>query len=274
MFSLLKKTAFLFLGGIFFWRACLRRGDDFQKISYPLFLILALGLLFSGFPQAARAAEVPVRLLGGGVMTKKVESYRERRLRQVIPQTLDFSCGAAALSSLLHYHYGIPINEKQAILGMFNYGDQEGIRQRGFSLLDMKKLCLSLNYQGTGYQVLDVKKLKELDIPVVTLMDTRTYKHFVVIRKVDDDFVYIADPSFGNRKMRLEDFDKAWNRVIFVVTGKINGSPEGLYAGDDLKVNKDGVLRADGAQWNRLALDPTMALGFYTRIPMVGVPFK
>lgn len=213
-------------------------------------------------------------LNGGGVLYKKVESYKERRLRQVIPQTLDFSCGAAALATVLHYYYGIPINEKEAIVGMFNYGDREGIRQRGFSLLDMKKLCGNLNYRGAGFQVLDLKKLKELDIPVVTLMDTRTYKHFVVIRKVDDDFVYIADPSWGNRKMRLEDFEKAWNRVIFVITGQINGSPEGLYAGDDLKAHKDEVLRAGGGLWNRVALDPSMALGFFTRIPMVGLPFK
>jgi len=274
MFSLHRKMVLLFLGGTGFWRARLWRGEGFRIISYPLFLVLALGLLVSGGPQPAVAAEVPVRLLGGGVMTKKVESVRERRLRQVIPQTMDFSCGAAALASLLHYHYGMPINEKQAILGMFNYGDKEGIRQRGFSLLDMKKLCLNLNYQGTGYQVPDVKKLKELNIPVIALMDTRTYKHFVVVRKVDDDFVYIADPSFGNRKIRLEDFDQAWNKVIFVVTGKINGSPNGFFAGDDLKAPRDGGLRADGANWNRMALDPTMALGIFTRIPLVGVPFK
>jgi predicted double-glycine peptidase len=273
MFSLLKKMVCLFLGGTVFWRACFKRGDEFHKISFPLFLVLALGLLFLGVPQVAKGAEVQVRLLGGGIMMKKVESVKERRQRQVVPQTLDFSCGAAALASLLHYHYGIPMNEKQAILGMFNYGDREGIKQRGFSLLDMKKLCLNLNYQGTGYKVLDVNKLRELNIPVVTLIDTRTYKHFVVIRKVDDNFVYIADPSFGNRKMRLEDFDKVWNKVIFVVTGKINGSPQGLYAGDDLRAPKNEALRV-GSQWNRLALDPTMVMGFYTRIPLVGVPFQ
>ena len=214
-----------------------------------------------------------VRLLGGGVIKKKVESIKERRLRQVVPQTLDFSCGAAALASLLHYHYGIPINEKEAILGMFNYGDREGIKQRGFSLLDMKKLCLNLNFRGEGYQVQDVNKLKEINIPVITLIDTRTYKHFVVVRKVDHDFVYIADPSFGNRKMRLDEFNNVWNKVIFVVTGRINGSPSGLYAGDDLRAPKNEVLRAS-SQYNRLAMDPTMAMGFYTRIPLVEIPFK
>lgn len=273
MFSLQRKMVSLFLGGMVPLRACLRRGDGCRLISFPLFLVLTLGLLLLGIPQAARGAELQVRLLGGGVIKKKVESVKERRLRQVIPQTLDFSCGAAALASLLHYHYGISIDEKQAILGMFKHGDKEGIKKRGFSLLDMKKLCLNLNYQGAGYQILNVNQLKKLNIPAITIVDTRTYKHFVVIRKVDDDFVYIADPSFGNRKMRLKDFDKVWNKVIFVITGKINGSPQGLYAGDDLRAPKNEALRA-ASQWNRLALDPTMAMGFFTRNTLVGTPFK
>ena len=101
MFSPFRKIKLCFLGGLVFWRARICRGDRFILISRPLFLVLALGLLLSGTPLPTMGAEMQVRLLGGGVIKKKVESIKERRLRQVVPQTLDFSCGAAALASLI-----------------------------------------------------------------------------------------------------------------------------------------------------------------------------
>ena len=43
---------------------------------------------------------------------------------------------------------------------------------------------------------------------MIVLIDTSNYKHFVVIRRVDSRFVYIADPSWGNRKIPVDDFAK------------------------------------------------------------------
>lgn len=242
-----------------------------------LFLILVLSLL--GSPSSAPAAEVMIHLPpnGMGLYVKKVKSYREVRMTNVIPQTEDFSCGAAALATLLRYHFGNHLTERKVILGMFEQGDKEQIRKVGFSMLEMKGFCEQLHYQGEGYKI-DLQKLRQINIPVITLMDTRSYKHFVVIRKVDDRFVYIADPSFGNRRISLEDFEASWNRVIFVVTGTVNGQPEGLYAeAERFSLPKYEGLQA-GNIWQRAAMDPSMSLlwtrhGGISLVDVIVAPF-
>ena len=245
-----------------------------------LFLILVLSLL--GSPSSAPAADVMIHLppTAWASMLKKVKSYREVRMTNVIPQTEDFSCGAAALATLLRYHFGNHLTERKVILGMFEQGDKERIRKVGFSMLEMKGFCEQLQYQGEGYKI-DLQKLRQINIPVITLMDTRSYKHFVVVRKVDDRFVYIADPSFGNRRTPVPSggFEASWNRVIFVVTGTVNGQPEGLYAeAERFNLPKYEGLQA-GNIWQRAAMDPSMSLlwtrhGGISLVDVIVAPFR
>jgi len=242
-----------------------------------LFLILILSLL--GSPSNAPAADVKIYLPpnGMGLYIKKVKSYREVRMTKVIPQTEDFSCGAAALATLLRYHFGNHMTERKVILGMFEEGDKQQIKKVGFSLLEMKRFCEKLRYQAEGYKV-DLQKLRQINIPVITLLDTRSYKHFVVIRKVDDRFVYVADPSFGNRRIPLRDFEASWNRVIFVVTGMVRGQPEGLYGeAQGFNLPKYEALQA-GNIWQRVAMDPSMSLlwtaqGGISLVDIINTPF-
>ena len=73
------------------------------KRGFLTVLLVAMLLL----PVGAPAAEVPVRLNlyeEGGVLTKQVKSLKEMRQRQMIPQTRDYSCGAASLATLLRYY--------------------------------------------------------------------------------------------------------------------------------------------------------------------------
>uniref|UniRef100_A0A7V4LDE0 Peptidase C39 n=1 Tax=Desulfobacca acetoxidans TaxID=60893 RepID=A0A7V4LDE0_9BACT len=230
-------------------------------------------------PALLWAVEVPVRLNvnnEGGVFFKEVQSFKARRQRQMIPQSKDFSCGAAALATLLKYHYGYELTEEDAILGMFKHGEQEEIKRRGFSLLDMKRFVETLNYQGEGYKVPELPLLKKLNIPVITIIDTFNYKHFVVIRRVDDQYVYIADPSWGNRRIKVEEFDKIWpQKIIFVLQGPRVGTPEGLFAeGENGGVKVSEALRREIVLGHRFAMDPSEAIVFHTNRPLVDImPF-
>src|SRR3546814_13412897 len=58
--------------------------------------------------------------------------------RSVIRQRYDFSCGSAALATLLTYHYGAPTSEAMPFRAMWEKGDREAIRKVGFSMLDMR----------------------------------------------------------------------------------------------------------------------------------------
>ena len=126
-----------------------------RMVHFILLPLLTLAMVFMGNPPPAKATEVPVRLLGGGTFDKKVEDFKGRRFRRVVHQSLDFSCGAAAMATLLRYHYGQSLDERAAIVGMFNQGEKEKIRQRGFSMLDMKHYAQSLGYQAEGYKIQD-----------------------------------------------------------------------------------------------------------------------
>ena len=228
---------------------------------FPLVPLLMLSVLWGhSLPSELQAANTPIFLAGGGIFTKPVKSFKERRMTQVIPQTSDYSCGAAAMATLLHFHYGHDVKEQDAILGMFEHGDKEGIRQRGFSMLDMKRFAQSRGLQVEGFQVTEIETLKKLTVPVITLIDAASYKHFVVIRKVDDRFAYVSDPSWGNRRIRLEDFSNVWNKVILVAIGPRLGTPEGLYSEAESSLPKDVVLRDYGQQGSRFALDPTFSI--------------
>jgi uncharacterized protein len=242
-------------------------------------VILAIFMAISLFePVGAQASDVPVRLnlySEGGVLTKEVKSMKELRQRQMVPQSRDFSCGAAALATIMRYYYGQPMSELDAILGMFKHGDQQDIKKRGFSLLDMKRYATSLKYKADGFKVPKVETLKTLTIPVIVLIETGNYKHFVVIRRVDDRYVYLADPSWGNRKVPLEEFSETWaQKIIFAVQGPKVGSPPGLYVEHPAVARQVSRMFAqDPWRYPVFALDPADSMIFITNTPLFIVPF-
>src|SRR3546814_3267954 len=88
---------------------------------------------------AAPAAEV--RLTGpetGGTYQLQVMTWWVIPFRSVIRQRYDFSCGSAALVTLLTYHYGAPASEAMPFPARWETGDREAIRKVGFSMLAMK----------------------------------------------------------------------------------------------------------------------------------------
>jgi predicted double-glycine peptidase len=231
------------------------------------YLAIVLSAVCLGLPaRAGLAGQALVYLPGGGTFSKQVESFKERRLRQVVPQAYDYSCGAACVATLLHYYYGRSVDERDAIMQMFSEGDKREIRQRGFSMLDMKRFALGQDFQAEGFQFPDVEALKKLQVPAIVLIDTRSYKHFVVIREVTDNYVYVADPSWGNRRMTLEDFAQVWNdKVALVVIGAVWGEPPGLLsAKEELTApnRREAIRYIEGTNVSVLAFDPTRAIMF------------
>jgi len=145
-----------------------------------------------------------------------VTSMIGRRFETVIRQQYDFSCGSAALATLLRYHYGEPQTEQTAFLGMFREGDQQQIRRLGFSLLDMKRYLAGRNVPSDGYRV-TMEQIASARIPGIALIDFNGYKHFVVVKGIDGDSVVLGDPSLGLRRQSIKAFVKQWNGVFFVL---------------------------------------------------------
>jgi uncharacterized protein len=152
------------------------------------------------------------------VLTKPIRSMRDLRYRDMVHQQNDFTCGAAALATVLQYVYGRKTSESDIVDDMLKNTDADTARRNGFSLLDMKRYVERIGLRAHGYRV-DRTSLLALKIPVIALQTTRGYAHFVVVKRVRDGIVYVADPALGHREMPLDDFVAASNGIVLAVVG-------------------------------------------------------
>lgn len=178
--------------------------------------ILSLaGLMTLG--ASAQADMVELAGLGGARYTVKVTSLKEARFNATTRQQYDFSCGSAAVATLLTYHYNYPVTERVVFEEMFARGDQEKIRREGFSLLDMKTYLAGHQFQADGFE-LPMAKLLESGLPAIVLISDNGYHHFVVIKGLRDGRILIGDPSNGTRAVSQEYFESNWvNKLLFVI---------------------------------------------------------
>lgn len=175
----------------------------------------------------ALAAPAQAIELGMGGLNVKVpvRTIKEARMATVTRQQFDFSCGSAAVSTLLTYHYGRPVTEQAVFDQMFRDGNQAMIRTQGFSLLDMQKFLLTRGLRADGFK-LPLEKLFEAKLPAIVLISDKGYNHFVVIKGAADGRILLGDPSTGTRAMSLERFHEVWkNKLLFVIHG-YKGMPE------------------------------------------------
>ena len=155
--------------------------------------------------------------LAGGAQTQlKVPSMLERKFTNIVRQQYDFSCGSAALATLLTYHYGIPITETDAFKSMWEVGDQERIQQLGFSLFEMKAYLERLKLKADGFR-LSLDRVQEIGVPGIALIDVKGYRHFVVIKGITDKTVLFGDPSRGIVAQSRKEFEESWDGVILFI---------------------------------------------------------
>ena len=167
----------------------------------------------------ARAGMVDIPGAGSGSFNFKTMSMKERQFRYTVRQQYDFSCGSAAIATLLTHHYGDPINEEDVYRTMWETGDQAKIRKEGFSMLDMKQFLASRGYAAEGYKA-SLEKLSNVGVPAIVLIRDGRYNHFVVIKGVRDGRVAFGDPAQGARVMPLAEFERMMiNHIVFVIKG-------------------------------------------------------
>jgi predicted double-glycine peptidase len=168
-------------------------------------------------PTGAMAATVELTPGVGSRMLLQVWSLRELKVRSVILQKYDYSCGSAAIATLLTYHYGNPISEEVAFRAMFDDGNQQKIQQEGFSLLDMKRFLEANGYLADGFEV-SLDEVGKAGIPAIVLIVDNGYHHFVVIKGMRDNKILLGDPAVGMRVVPREQFEASWsNRIVFVI---------------------------------------------------------
>jgi predicted double-glycine peptidase len=183
-----------------------------------LLLPLLAGIAGSGSARAAEvsfAAVLPICSL----YLAPIESMQAARFRYIVRQHTVFSCGAAALATLLKYGYDLNVDEATVLAGLMGVANPETVRKQGFSLLDIKHYVDDLGLRGRGYRITETRLLT-VRVPTLVLIQTNGYRHFVVLKRIDQGRVEIADPALGNTNMSLAQFMQIWpSRALFAVIG-------------------------------------------------------
>lgn len=172
-------------------------------------------LCVAGWSVPATAGMARVGM--GGVFNVPVVSFQERPFETVVRQQFDYSCGSAALATLLSFHYDHPTNEADVFTAMYEAGDQNLIQDVGFSLLDMKTYLEGIGYRADGFRIA-MDKLAVVGIPAIGLIEINGYRHFVVIKGIRGEAVLVGDPARGVRRYSREEFERLRvDDIVFVI---------------------------------------------------------
>jgi len=203
-------------------------------------LLVVFVLLMLSIPSHAANAEVSPNARIG----TPLKSMKDLRDEKLVKQRFDYSCGAAALATILRYSFGDDVTELEILNELFDLlsEDEKGLRRReGFSLLDLQRVAQARGYKAQGFR-LAPEHLPKLGAPVIVFIESRGYKHFAVLRGTRGDRVYLGDPSRGNIRQPAYRFLDDWlgengKGVIFVVEPE-----DGLSEADfTLSLSADGL---------------------------------
>ncbi len=224
---------------------------------FMLATILGVALIFVAVNEAAVVQEypqgyvyyehptVPERHVERGLVVKPVSQFK---YQNVVRQAYDYSCGSAALTTVLNGYLGRQFQERQIMEGLLRFGEYDKIvARRGFSLLDMKRLATALGHPSGGFRA-SFEDLRDLDHPAIVPIHYSGFKHFVVLKKYQDGHIYVADPALGNISFTETKFKQVWtDNVLFIVF------PNGFEPQPDLELTNWDLRLIDEKTINRLA---------------------
>jgi ATP-binding cassette, subfamily C, bacteriocin exporter len=119
-------------------------------------------------------------------------------------------CGAACLATVAWYH-----NLKIPISRIRQYAKTD---RKGTNVLGMVQAAQQLGFTAQGVRGTP-EALKEIPFPAVAHVVLESgLHHFVVIFKVTDKYVELADPARGLEKRPREQFLKEWTGVLVLLT--------------------------------------------------------
>ncbi|OTG96444.1 C39 family peptidase [Acinetobacter sp. ANC 3832] len=149
----------------------------------------------------------------------EIKPALENQFRGIVRQAYDYSCGSAALTTLLNGYVGTNLSEQQTMEGLLRFGEYNRIvERRSFSLLDMKRFVTALGFESGGFKG-EFSDLIKQDQPAIVPISYAGFKHFVVFKAYKNGRVYVADPALGNISFDQERFKQIWeNNTLFLIS--------------------------------------------------------
>lgn len=130
-----------------------------------------------------------------------MRTWKEMRDADITKQRFDYSCGAAALAGLLAMQFDLETNELDII-------DRIGVKP-AFSMADLARVAAELGFRPAGL-LLDYETLVRFQRPVIVYLNYWDDGHFSVLKAIDEHGVWLADPAWGNSRMRRDRFERFW----------------------------------------------------------------
>lgn len=181
----------------------------------------ALAAACSLLPAMAAADALRMVAPLAGNVSVPVVSMKEARFAATLRQQYDFSCGSAAVATLLTHGYGWKVDEATVFQSMYANGNQERIRREGFSMLDMKNYLDAQGFAARGVEA-SLEQLAAAKVPAVALIRENGYAHFVVVKGLRPGEVLIGDPAMGTRVVAREDFARYWtNGILLIASARV-----------------------------------------------------
>ena len=158
-------------------------------------------------------AGVPIRDPDHNV-SKHVKNWKELKQRNIVMQERDYSCGAAALATVVYYYWGDDVDEEYFLDELTDLLTIEEMKDRiknGLAMTDLRRVAVKTGYQAVVGK-LTFSKLAEAKVPLIVGITVGDYDHFVVYRGTDNRWVYLADPIRGNVRLPIGDFLEQWQK--------------------------------------------------------------
>ncbi|WP_299234782.1 C39 family peptidase [uncultured Halomonas sp.] len=197
-------------------------------------LLLTLGSL------EAIAGQVTIANRFGNFQVE-AKSLQEKGWDRVVRQEYDFSCGSAAVATLLTYHYQRDTTEAEVFETMIRAGDAEKIQRYGFSMLDMKRYLDGSGLNADGFRI-SLDDFIRIGVPAITMVNTGGYKHFVVVKGIDADSILVGDPAAGTLVVPREQFEQLWSGTVLGARAEIEVARQHFNHDQDWAVRPESPL--------------------------------
>lgn len=149
------------------------------------------------------------------------KNRKELSREDIVIQRRDFSCGAAALATVFRYYWREAVTEElflTLIARQLSVADLKERIQNGLTLTDLKKAAELVKYTAVIGR-LTLEKLAESKLPLIVGITVNDYDHFVVVRGVVGEYVYLADPIYGKQRVLIDVFAERWqeNAILAII---------------------------------------------------------
>ncbi|HTR08222.1 MAG TPA: peptidase domain-containing ABC transporter [Paraburkholderia sp.] len=224
-------------GEIFGERACLLRQDQFASVTALTdvrLLVIPEKTVHFMLERNAKLREVleeRIRFTERELQRQKklaerrsrpiaVDSGADAKLNErivkrfvLVEQAEEMDCGAACLAMICR-HYGIPMT-----LGKLR--DLANVTTQGATLESLARTGEALGFTTRGVQC-TYEALQGFELPFIAHWEGY---HYIVVYGLSKQWVRVADPALGFRKLSVEAFERGWNGTCLLFTmGETTGT--------------------------------------------------